>query len=157
MRVMIGDPIHRAAEAARGRKQRTGLPTTRGCVRGNRTGLSAGYHQGDLRTADTETLGSVMKQRTDLSKWGGLGSLDRRSSCPRNSDVILRYYPLPLRWCADVRGTREGDKGSCLPQRRRATTSASTVSLFWIIVFTYDQWEASLNNIALFLWDLLSS
>jgi len=52
---MIGGPIHRAAEAARGRKQRTGMPTTRGCVRGRRTGLSAGDRQGDLRTADTET------------------------------------------------------------------------------------------------------
>jgi len=57
---MIGDPVHRAAEAARGRKQRTG----------HGTGLSAGDRQGDLRTADTETLGSVIKQCTDLSEWG---------------------------------------------------------------------------------------
>jgi len=72
---MIGDLIHRAAEAARGRKQRTGMPTTGGCVRGNRTGLSAGDRQGDLRTADTETLGSVMKQCTDLSEWGASEAL----------------------------------------------------------------------------------
>ena len=38
----------------------------------------------DLRTAVTETLGSVMTQCTDLSEWG-LGSLDRRPSCPRKT------------------------------------------------------------------------
>jgi len=32
-----------------------------------------------------------------------------------NPDVILRYYSLPLRWCADVRGAREGDKGLLSP------------------------------------------
>ena len=32
-----------------------------------------------------------------------------------NPGVIPRYYSLPLRWCADVRGVREGDKGLLSP------------------------------------------
>jgi len=70
------------------------------------------------RTADTETLGSVIKQRTDLSK-GASEALTECLVVLGNRDVIPRNYSRLLRWGADVRGAREGDKGSCLPQHRR--------------------------------------
>jgi len=43
---MFGDPKHQVTAVARGWQQRTGMPTTRVCARGHRSGLSAGEREG---------------------------------------------------------------------------------------------------------------
>jgi len=95
------------------------MPTIRGCVRGHRTGLSAGESSRViLKTAVTEALGSVIMHAMTCPI-AASEALTEDLVVLGNPDVIPRYYSLLLRWCADVRGAREGDKGSCLPQCRR--------------------------------------
>jgi len=50
-----------------------------------------------------------------------------------NSGAIPRYYSLSLRWCSDVRGTREGDKRapvSRIVDEASSTTVSGKLSLY---------------------------